>query len=110
MAPYRPRRECTGRQFAVPLSDLDHTRDAAGTYIGIGVGVERARLFDYETNHQETAYAPAIQELVNMKIFLIKNVVLLAGGNRQPLGTHSTTMKRCCRSDIMNGGPSHQTT
>ena len=51
-------------------------------YIGAGVGVERARLFDYYTNHQETDYAPAIQGLVGIKFFLIKNVALFAEWKR----------------------------
>lgn len=51
-------------------------------YIGAGVGVERARLYDYATAHQETDYAPAIQGLVGIKFFLIKNFALFAEWKR----------------------------
>ena len=51
-------------------------------YIGGGVGVEQARLSDYATNHQETDYAPAVQGLVDIKFFLIKNLALFAEWKR----------------------------
>ena len=51
-------------------------------YIGVGVGVERARLSDYATNHQETDYAPAFQGLAGIKFFLIKNFALFAEWKR----------------------------
>jgi hypothetical protein len=78
-------------------------------YIGAGVGVERARLSGYATNHQETDYAPVIQGLVGIKLFLIKMPHFSLNGNGQPLGTHSTTMERRYHLDIMNSGPSLQT-
>jgi opacity protein-like surface antigen len=47
-------------------------------YIGGGVGVERARLSDLTTNHQENDYAPAIQGLVGIKFFPLKNLGIFA--------------------------------
>jgi hypothetical protein len=52
------------------------------SYIGARIGIERTRLSDDETNHQETDYSPAILELVGMKLFLIKNVALFAKWKR----------------------------
>ena len=43
-------------------------------YVGGGVGVERAHSSDFPPGHQETDYAPAIQGLVGIKFFPIKNL------------------------------------
>ena len=51
-------------------------------YIGAGVGVERARSSNFPTGFEATNYAPAIQGLVGIKFFLIKNFALFAEWKR----------------------------
>ena len=41
-------------------------------YVGIGGGMQRARLTESSTGHQETSYSPLFQGLVGVKFFLIK--------------------------------------
>ncbi|ALA56648.1 hypothetical protein [Nitrospira moscoviensis] len=45
-------------------------------YVGIGGGVQRARLTESSTGHRETSYSPAFQGLVGAKIFLVKNLAV----------------------------------
>jgi len=47
-------------------------------YIGGGVGAERVRSSNFPPGHEATNYAPAIQGLVGIKFFLIKNFALFA--------------------------------
>lgn len=45
-------------------------------YVGGGLGVQRAHLTDVGLGFQETSYSPAVQGLVGVKFFLIKNLAI----------------------------------
>ena len=49
-------------------------------YVGEGLGVQRAHLTNL--GFQETSYSPAVQGLVGVKFFLMKNLAIFGGVKR----------------------------
>jgi hypothetical protein len=51
-------------------------------YVGAGVGVQRTHLTDSGVSHQETSYSPAIQGMVGLKFFIVRNFALFGEWKR----------------------------
>ncbi len=59
-------------------------------YIGVGLGVQRARTSVPIVSHQETSYSPALQGVVGIKFFIFRNFALF-GEWKRTTGWHTFT-------------------
>ncbi|MFO0701794.1 MAG: hypothetical protein U0236_21460 [Nitrospira sp.] len=75
--------------FRYPIwATLDLPQGRWYPYVGVGGGVQRARLTDIATGNRETSYSPLFQGLVGIKFFLIKQIAIF-GEAKYTQGWHS---------------------